>query len=82
MAAHFKDELVDTIIDAVNPLLRQNYPNLSLQSTLLSEGPSFRSANGPFVQMLNDSGCHWVVIAGDGNNVEIFDSAACWFQVH
>ena len=59
--------LTDNVIDAAQALLKKAYPYIrGLQSVALGETLAFLIQSGEFVQVLNVSGCHWIVVSNIG----------------
>ena len=72
------DWLTDNLINAAQKLLKKSYPKVGgLQVTTRGEVLSFDVETGEFVQILNFSGVHWIMISESGclpGEVNVFDS--------
>ena len=72
------DWLTDNVINAAQKLLKQSYPHVGgLQITTKGEVLSFDIETAEFVQILNISGVHWIIISTIGcspGDINIFDS--------
>ena len=70
--------LTDTIVDAAQTLLRQQFPALpGLQSVSQGMTMSYDIQRGEFVQVINTSHGHWLTISTIGlkhPQVQVFDS--------
>lgn len=71
--------LTDTIIDAAQILLAQQFPNISgLQSVALGLTMAFNIQTGEFVQILNTSRSHWLTVTTIGvkhqATIKVYDS--------
>ena len=75
--------LSDTIIDATQAVLRQQFPyDEGMQSVLYAAKPEFQPVSGRFVQIINthpnDGGLHWICFSNfnsDDGIVNLYDSS-------
>ena len=75
--------LSDTIIDATQAVLRQQFPyDEGMQSVLFAAKPEFQPVSGRFVQIINtypnDEGLHWICFSNfnsDDGIVNLYDSS-------
>lgn len=70
--------LTDTIIDSYQALLHLGYPHIcGLQEVALANTLSFDIQSGNFIQVLNISECHWIIVSNIGcesGTIAIYDS--------
>ena len=70
--------LTDAVINCWQTLLKEQYPHIGgLQKTGLGDTLTYRIETGEFVQIMNDSGTHWITVSNLGclpNHFNVYDS--------
>ncbi|CAC5424291.1 Protein mono-ADP-ribosyltransferase PARP15 [Mytilus coruscus] len=70
--------LEDIEIELAMHLVKNNHPNIDgLQPVTVALAEGYKKPKGPFIQIINVSGQHWVTLSNIGcprNNVRVFDS--------